>query len=474
MVLPVAPVFDRVRLVPRPNDFLNRNVGASGELFYEKETKTLRVYNGIDRGGFEIVSQDRLRINAAKAEIATVKYNVTVGTDGSGNKYVFNGDGVYAPALSFTVGYTYVFEQSNFTNLYFPNAEGAAINQHPLNFSQTANGELGGGLTFLDGVVYLLEDLVVDKETYWNKFSRSTKRQVQITCTSTSPATLYYWCQNHTNMGSTITVGPPGAGSGASLEVSDTAPDNPSAGSIWYNSTSGFLYVYIEDADSSQWVQPVAGNVFSGAFTDLTATPTTLAGYGITDAALATAIPTSLTDLGISDGSSTQVLTTDGAGNFTFEDAAGGSSYDQSLNTTDSVTFANISSPTFLNSGTGVTNLTSASTMVLTATDSITLNGVKAPIFAGLVAGTGTLTVTGSGVSVASNGDNGLGDYTVTFSTPLGADTNSFGIIGNAQDQSGPAMVSFEKTSTTEIQVYVHDDAGSNIDADVFITIYEL
>ena len=44
MVLPVAPVFDIVRLVPRPNDFLNRNVGASGELFYEKETKTLRVW----------------------------------------------------------------------------------------------------------------------------------------------------------------------------------------------------------------------------------------------------------------------------------------------------------------------------------------------------------------------------------------------------------------------------------------------
>ena len=140
--------------------------------------------------------------------------------------------------------------------------------------------------------------------------------------------------------------------------------------------------------------------------------------------------------------------------------------------TTNTLTVPNISSS--LTSSLGVTNLTSASTMVLTATDSITLNGVKAPIFAGLVAGTGTLTVTGSGASLAGNTDNGAGDYTVTFSNPLGADTNSFGIIGNAQDQSGPAIVSFEKTSTTVIQVYVHDDAGSNIDADVFITIYEL
>ena len=51
---------------------------------------------------------------------------------------------------------------------------------------------------------------------------------------------------------------------------------------------------------------------FSGAYADLTGKPT---------------IPTDLLDLGISDGSSNQVLTTDGAGNFTFTTVAGGSSY---------------------------------------------------------------------------------------------------------------------------------------------------
>ena len=54
----------------------------------------------------------------------------------------------------------------------------------------------------------------------------------------------------------------------------------------------------------------------SVAFADLTTTPTTLAGYGITDA------PSDLTDLGITDGTTGQILTTDGAGGFTFEDAA--------------------------------------------------------------------------------------------------------------------------------------------------------
>ena len=57
MSLPVAPAFDRVRLIPRPNDFLNRNVGASGELFYEKESRTLRVFSGLQRGGFEVVTE---------------------------------------------------------------------------------------------------------------------------------------------------------------------------------------------------------------------------------------------------------------------------------------------------------------------------------------------------------------------------------------------------------------------------------
>lgn len=388
MALPVAPVFDRVRLVPRPNDFLNRNVGASGELFYEKETKTLRVYNGIERGGFEIVSQDRLRINAAQAEIATVKYNVTVGTDGNGNKYVFNGGSEYAPELSFAVGYTYVFDQSNFTNLYYPNPEGGAINQHPLNFSQTANGELGGGVPYLDGVVYLLEDLVVDKATYWNNFARSVSRKVQITVTSSTPETLYYWCQNHTNMGNSISVGTAVGGGGASLEVSDAAPDNPTAGNLWYNATNGFLYVYVDDGDSQQWVQPVAGNVFSGLYGDLTGAPTlaTIATTGAySDLTGLPTIPSGMDDF--TDVDTTTIAPTDGQALVwdnaqsvwkpgTVASGGGGSSFDQDLNTTDDVVFASVTSPSLINTGVGVTNFTSATSLTLSATDGVFLSGV--------------------------------------------------------------------------------------------------
>ena len=55
--------------------------------------------------------------------------------------------------------------------------------------------------------------------------------------------------------------------------------------------------------------------LFSGSYPDLTNKPTTAAGYGITD------IPDTILDLSISDGNAGQVLTTDGAGNFSFTSA---------------------------------------------------------------------------------------------------------------------------------------------------------
>lgn len=72
-----------------------------------------------------------------------------------------------------------------------------------------------------------------------------------------------------------------------------------------YNNTSG-IFTYTPP-DLSSYLTSVA-------FADLTSTPTTLAGYGITDS------PTTITDLGISDGGVGQVLTTNGAGSFTFQD----------------------------------------------------------------------------------------------------------------------------------------------------------
>jgi len=73
-----SPVVDRIRIIPRPSDFLDRNVGSSGEVFFNKETSSLRVFSGnsIDRGGFEIARSDLTNISnsvfSAKATAAGI------------------------------------------------------------------------------------------------------------------------------------------------------------------------------------------------------------------------------------------------------------------------------------------------------------------------------------------------------------------------------------------------------------------
>tara|TARA_B100001057_G_scaffold493961_2_gene589509 strand:+ start:3110 stop:4654 length:1545 start_codon:yes stop_codon:yes gene_type:complete len=282
-----SAIFDRVRIIPRPDDFLDRNVGSSGEVFYDQQADTLRLYSGKLTGGTTVVTDLNIQEKLSISGISVVTYAVTIapaqGGD-SGYKYII--DGTYKPELNLVVGYTYIFDQSDQTNLYYPNPDGGIINQHPLNFSaDNANGALGGGTSYTTNVLYKINDDVVTQAEYWSKFPGATQRSVQITVTSSTPTTLYYWCQQHLNMGNSITSSNPGSGSsGASISVSDTAPSSPSSGAIWFNSSSGILYVYYTDPDGSQWVQPSAGNV-SNDYNNLTNKPTldTLSNAGTVD-----------------------------------------------------------------------------------------------------------------------------------------------------------------------------------------------
>ena len=40
----------------------------------------------------------------------------------------------------------------------------------------------------------------------------------------------------------------------ASVSVKETAPDNPTQGSLWFNSATGAFYIYYEDGTSNQWI----------------------------------------------------------------------------------------------------------------------------------------------------------------------------------------------------------------------------
>ena len=284
------PVVNRIRLIPRPKDFLDRNIGASGELYYSKTSSTIRAYDGNLRGGVEIVSEDNLARTSANKGIASVKQIVTILNTGEGNKYVI--DGVYRPSLELVKGYTYVFNQNDQTNLYYPNAEGTTLNRHPLFLSTPPDGIHDSAGTYYEtGVEYILDEEVVTRAIYIKKFASSTTRQMNLTVTSTTPTDLYYFCQYHSGMGLSLKTVSPGGGGSASVSVSTGAPENPEAGAIWFNSQNGRIYVYLKDNDNAFWVQP------------------------------AYPIPSSVLDLGITDGTVGQVLTTDGAGNFTFAGA---------------------------------------------------------------------------------------------------------------------------------------------------------
>lgn len=71
-----VPIVDRIRIIPRPSDFLDRNVGSSGEVFYSKDTNSLRVYSGKNQGGFEIAKADLTNITDAVLQARLDNLNV--------------------------------------------------------------------------------------------------------------------------------------------------------------------------------------------------------------------------------------------------------------------------------------------------------------------------------------------------------------------------------------------------------------
>jgi hypothetical protein len=223
------PVLDAIRIIPRESEFLNRKLGSRGEIFYDRESNSLRLYDGRIAGGISLAKSDLSNVNledfrkkSVESKLATVVYTVTVTgpqSPDTGNKYNLNT--VYRPEPNFVVGYTYVFVQDHPSNVYFPNNNNTTPNPHPLNFSaDNLSGQLGGGTSYLIDVRYFLNGNSVTQAVYNSSaFITATSRQVQITVTNTTPATLYYWCWNHTAMGNEISVAEPGSGSGGGGEI---------------------------------------------------------------------------------------------------------------------------------------------------------------------------------------------------------------------------------------------------------------
>lgn len=93
------PILDSVRIIPRDSAFLTRKVGSRGEIFFDDDTNTLRLYDGVNAGGIPLLRADLENIDgvigAALGETAPV--GVQPGTlwfnTANGRLYVYYSDG---------------------------------------------------------------------------------------------------------------------------------------------------------------------------------------------------------------------------------------------------------------------------------------------------------------------------------------------------------------------------------------------
>ena len=226
-------------------------------------------------------------------------------------------------------------------------------------------------------------------------------------------------------------------------------------GAISYDNTTGvFRYT---PPDLSSYLTSVA-------FTDLTSTPTTLAGYGITDAALSSSVPTVLTDLSISDGTNGQVLTTDGAGNFTFTtiSSVGGEYSDTDVNAHLNTSTANASEVLSWTGSdydwvaqSGEANQNAFSTIAVSGQTDVTAD-----------AATDTLTLAaGSNVTLTTSGN------TVTIASTATGGSSNFDALGDATTASltidkiyepAIAMLRMNNSGTLAYTIDSHGYSGNN------------
>lgn len=432
-----APVVDRIRIIPRPDDFLDRNVGSSGEVFFNKATNSLRVYSGALAGGYELVTSDLANVtdNTLLAKATTAGLAKTDLTNITDSDFLTkaNQAGITASAgasidVSESVpatpsqGNIWLNSNTGALYVYITDVDGSQWIQPVVGIS--SGGSSGDS-----------------NQNAFSNFAVTGQTTVAADTTTDTVNLVAGSGMTITTSGDTITfTSSGGGGGGGGIALTDLSIVTGSA-----NATPSLAY-----------------NDTTGVFTY---TPPAIDNFITADSA---------TEFTNKTGSNSQWTNDENYITSYTETDTLDSVTDRGATTSNNVIVGDITANAYINAGTGSPTFTSASSITLTAPDGVISNGVFAPKYTGLIKGSGTLSVTGSGVSTASSADNGLGDYTLTFTNPLGADTDSFGIVGNAQNQSGPAMVSFVKTSTTVIQIYVHDATGNNIDADVFITIYEL
>ena len=129
---------------------------------------TLSIVNGEITGSK--FTADLVYAESSSSTSQTIEVSVEANSYGSGNVYVIGGE--QKKSLTLNVGTTYTFSHPS---------------SHPLRFSTTSNGIHSGGTEYTTGVTTSNETTVIE-------------------VTSSTPTTLYYYCNVHSGMGSSISI----------------------------------------------------------------------------------------------------------------------------------------------------------------------------------------------------------------------------------------------------------------------------
>lgn len=324
-----APIVDRIRIIPRPADFLSRNSGNSGEVFFNRETNSLRVYSGKDIGGFEIARSDFDNIlPTAQIDIQSQK-----------NRIRFHWDTLedLETEVSPVTYHGMIAHVHSEGRLYFAHAaEWVPV----ANLSETANidyqSDTDNTLIYADGEYDFGSNII--------KYANAIDQESQL--------------QNYD----------PGVYHGMTMHVHSTGALYYAHAGAWRKLITDVSY---NDAVGAGYQNPLGSVAYSNSYNDLDNTPV---------------IPQTLLDLDIVDGGSGQVLSTDGAGNFSFIDQGAGSGAaafdlvttdDGSYNTSDTSTLAilggtNVSTESVTDSNEVTINLNSFSINFLSDVDTVT------------------------------------------------------------------------------------------------------
>jgi hypothetical protein len=127
---------------------------------------------------------------------------------------VFLFDGVEKPTQIMNKTRTYIFDQSDVSNLMFggevdvdeeTGEETPLPNPHYLQFSGSYDGLWNGGDVWTDGVVYKIDgEEVADRAAYIEAFATAQIRTIELTIPATGPDKLFYYCQGHSGMGNKL------------------------------------------------------------------------------------------------------------------------------------------------------------------------------------------------------------------------------------------------------------------------------